>query len=440
MAQGQFGTPRAYKGTGLSPSPKVKRTKRLGRVLDYSPKARRRRARQEYLDRPITQGPLTGREAVQEARQLAGLKYGSADRMLGREIKGSQGQHRTIDRAYDLYGQKLGAIAAQTQQAYSNFQNAAYQQANQDTAQVQQGAVPGSELSGQVQNAAAVRNAQTVNFGGMLGAQGAAQTAYQNDQRRIGELERIGSHGQEKKYRRELKAKRRDLRTEKGQYRGEVLRQIRDDERKWTLEQVAFELDKYQAEQDARSDKAKLRADRAHDRKMEKKADRAERRAGLPSGFQSWKQYNAYKRKHEGHGHTVIGGTHDEPNKSGGDSDEDRPERSYGPGGNFTRAELKANRDKWESARNLAFQLVKSNRGAKLSVGELATIISGEQGVPIKMARAAAMRAKRGGVKPPLARTVKRRYGVKVKVKKGGSGGGSQGVDVIGDVISNVLG
>jgi hypothetical protein len=424
MAAGRFPNP-----------PKVKKNPRrpLGRVFDASARARRRQDRRAMLDRPVTQGPVDGREAMQEARQAAGLKYGSADRMLGREIKGSVGQHRQIDRAYNLYGQKLGAIAAQTMGAYQNFQNAAYQQANQDTAQVQQGAVPGSELSQQTQNAAAVRNANTVNFGGMIGAQGASQTAYQNDQRRIGELERLGAHGKEKSYRRELKGQRRDIRKEKGQYRSEVLRQIRDDERKWTLEQVAFEIDKYQAAQDAANDRRDDKRAKAEEKRDRKEARRDAKMQNLPSGFRSWKAYNAYKAKHEGHGHTVVGGTHDEPNKSSGSggSDSDGPSPA-------TPTERRNNREEWRKA----VQLVRSKPPATPDDVKAAISALVGRGHDPLMARAAVQRVFRGYVKPSLARRIRREYpGVKPSTKrKGRSPAAGNVVGGVNDIVNSLPG
>jgi hypothetical protein len=413
MAAGRFPNP-----------PKVKKNPRrpLGRVFDASARARRRQDRRAMLDRPVTQGPVDGREAMIEARRAAGLKYGSADRMLGREIKGSVGQHRQIDRAYNLYGQKLGAIAQQTMGAYQNFQNAAYQQANQDTARVQQGAVPGSELSQQTQNAAAVRNANTVNFGGMIGAQGASQTAYQNDQRRIGELERLGAHGKEQSYRRELKGQRRDIRKEKGQYRSEVLRQIRDDERKWTLEQVAFEIDKYQAAQDAANDRAKLKSDRKHDRAMEKRA-----REALRVSERNNQRTNQTSRQNNREDNVQSDINNPRSSANGG-----------GSGSGATPTQRRNNREEWRKA----VQLVRSKPPATPDDVKAAISALVGRGHDPLMARAAVQRVFRGYVKPSLARRIRREYpGVKPSTKrKGRSPAAGNVVGGVNDIVNSLPG
>src|SRR5687767_7429437 len=102
MAAGKF-------GYGQPKVQKPKKPNRVGRVMDWSPTARKRRKlrqeRRQFNEAPYGQNTLTGRDAVQEARRAAGYKYGSAQRDLRQELGTVPGQHRAIDLAFNIYGQ-----------------------------------------------------------------------------------------------------------------------------------------------------------------------------------------------------------------------------------------------------------------------------------------------------------------------------------------------
>jgi len=234
----------------------------------------RHRRRRQGRGRPLT-APLRPKDVRREVRSSANQRFGGVEHELGRDIRASRQRQRQVG---DWYGNYLRSVAA-GQQAVQN----AYAQANQqtqdlintssarDTANTQRlqaeeaksaavRGAPTSTAAAQRESAAqAQRNYLSSAYAGKVGAMGANQFAYAQQQRNMGKRQSIEARQEEKRRRGTLKEKRRDLRRERGEYAVTRRGELRDKERDYLIQRRAFP--------EARAERALKERENAQDQK-----------------------------------------------------------------------------------------------------------------------------------------------------------------------------
>lgn len=226
--------------------------------------------------------PLSGRSLNREVNAEAKLQYGPQFRQLDSERRISQQASVNDQSWYNNYLQ-VSQQAAQQQASYTKgFQDAAYQQANtaaasdqaQNASQLAQqnqsaairGTAPGPEVAQNMQAGVAARQAQGTAMGGVLAAQGQAQTGYLEGRVGTAAGEGIQAQVDEQRRRSKIEQLAQELKGEMGAFKIKARGELRESERKYALERSAFDLDvtkeSNDAAQAAADDKRQARTER----------------------------------------------------------------------------------------------------------------------------------------------------------------------------------
>lgn len=417
-----------------------RRTRRVrirGRLLTEAETRRRaRRIHQNALKRReaarndpsrITQ-PLTPKLLDRELDSAVRQKFRGQERQLEGEQRISDAQQRAIDGAFDLYAKRLQDIEQRTKDAYGKAGQKIDERTQASAAQAEQqrqalsaaqkadaekrGATVDPSLDATAQQAAAARRAIADSFGNLVSTQGANQGAYLLDKERIGERSRIDEKGKEGARRRLIEQAIRDLGAEKGDFRIQYKADARDRERKYGLERAAFDLDAYEARQEAAADRSKARADAREDRRKARK-DRQDR---VPKGFRSLRQFEQWRDKHIAHGHNVTStGGHTIPGKGKGKGGSGG---SGGSGGGRKNPFTPTQRNNAKRTFRQYVDIIR-DQGVKRGRGQTAlNYLVDEHGAGSdrSLARAAVMTALYGGVDQKTRNRIYRDYGIYLRL------------------------
>lgn len=213
-----------------------------------------RRALKRRLDAPFVPGSaLTNRDVAHDRNAELALRYGPAEKQLGQ-------RQQNVTHWFDQYKADLAAkgqqqaqmyqqaVAQTQQQAAQSQQAAADQRARLDAEARADAASRGATYSGipglQSTAGAETRKGLADLMASLVGAQGAATTAYTADQSGVASASQLSEH---------LKGEKalEDLLKEKGAYGQDYMAKRRDAERQNVLENLAFGLKEQAAQVDA---------------------------------------------------------------------------------------------------------------------------------------------------------------------------------------------
>jgi len=218
---------------------------------------RRQREMNERLAQPVVEGSrMTNREAARERNATVDLRYGPLDHQLQQQLQQSQRVQQAIPQWYDQYRQLASAAQAGSQQGYQAATQQ-FQQMQAATGQPQGqaeiaamnqqaqalGGVADPQAAQVAAQAAQVRAGMAGSLGGVVAAQGAGQNAYAHNLLANTGRHQIESLLSELQQDRDIRDDQAQLGREKGAYRTQVDRQIRDREQRSVLERAAFNLD-----------------------------------------------------------------------------------------------------------------------------------------------------------------------------------------------------
>lgn len=207
------------------------------------------------------------------------LEFGDTDLELAKQRRVSGQASLNVGDWWSGYQRDVEAARRRGQAGSQQAQQQVYGQANTARAQDQsqsakmdeeaqkqaalRGTTAGPNVAAQAQ---ASRTALSSSFGGLVGAQGAAQNAYMADKYRIGGGIRASELQKEQGRGRQIDEEARKVASKKGAYRTSARASLVDAERKAQLEAAAFGLDVSKATDTA--------ADRAADNRRQARADR----------------------------------------------------------------------------------------------------------------------------------------------------------------------
>lgn len=322
---------------------------------------------------------LTGRQGLDLANRMADLRYGEPLRQVRQD-------QANVEPWFDRYRQQV----QQAGQTFTGQMTPVIQQAQQ-TAQaagqntLPQGVDPTSEQGTDAALAAASRKALGDAFASLLTAQTGAQQGYFASQ--AGPVSGSAELGLKS----QLAGERRGLRRERDAYKASEVGNIRENERRYGLEQAAFGLDQAEAVADVQD---KARDDRRA-RKQEKRERREKGREVNKYGYPEaqWKRFSTSHRQR------II-------DKFDGKSSE-------GGGGDFTPLQVRETKKEIRRATALIQGKLKGKKSAPASFWSQAySALLSEKDMDPAIARAAIQLVRFGKVRPGVANTLKSDYGV----------------------------
>lgn len=344
--------------------------------------------------------PLTGPSMRREVNAEAKLQYGPQFNQLDSERRISDQQSTNLQGWYKDYQAKVEQSAAQQAAYTKGFQDSAYSQANTaaatDTAQNQQlaqqqgqsaairGTTVGPQVAQTAQAGVAARQAQGTAMGGVLAAQGQAQTGYLQGKVGTAAGEAVQAQVDEQRRRGKIEQLSRELKSEMGQFKVKARGELRDTERKYALERQAFGLDV----QKAANDQANTRADN----RRQARSDRALNRDRQADN----QRMNAADSERARHNRQLEAEADARNNKGGPSS--------------FTPKQVRDNRVKLQNGQGIAND--HSGKGYQGLVQDMV-----DAGYDREMARVIALRATGQDVPKPLLRRFHRQYGFVPKHK-----------------------
>lgn len=373
--------------------------------------------RQRVMDDPnwMTM-PQTMRNVLDEGREAAQLQYAPVRRQLRDEIRTSRRQHDSIDAGYDLYTRKIAELQrrqqALSQGAVANVAWGANQARAHDASQIQnlQGAAQqdaaqrGASAAAPADAAQASRARQMLDnsWAGLLAHQGVSAGQRLLGEERIGEGRRLSAHAQENAREGLLREKQRELKSDRGAFLADWLAKARENERRYLLERQVFGLQKKEQKAeiaDKKRDDKRAMIEAYLDAQDEKRDDMRQR---IKDRWDMTDDQfdNAIDRAELNR-------------KSAKDRQDAQDDGDNGP----TDSVRRGAKEDWEGAKARAMAIAGNKKLKDLTVEQIASNVESKSSVPYAVALAAAQRAKRGGVDPKLARKLRKRYGLKVKVR-----------------------
>lgn len=341
------------------------------------------------------------------------IRFEPAEQEIAAERRISDQQVANTGSWYNDYQRSVAAANQNTQAGYRGAQQSVYGQANlsrqQDQTQASQldqsaqanatlrGATAGANPAAQ---AAAARQTSNNSFGGLLGAQGAAQNTYGNQMYANAAGMRASELQKEQARRRLVEKKGQDLAKEKGAARLTTRQELEDQAWKTRLEEATFNLKR----NDTAADNARL----AQGQKQTAKNQALTRKQTAKNQRQIAKDKAAQRRLTQ-RGQNLTDQRAREKAAKGG-----KGGAKGGKGKNdaFTPTQKRGNVDKYQKARGLV-----QSDGKGHSAGHMVKTLVRKGWNPI-LARAAVQRELYGGVDKKLAQRIKREFGFNVKIRK----------------------
>ena len=218
---------------------------------------RQRVKAQKQRQRNSLTAPITDPKDVRrEVRAAANLEFRPLARQLQGEVRASRQRERDIGRWYGQAGRQIRRITRATNKDYrrtgnqvrkdirsatgmSALANAALNQQDAELAKLT-GATYDPSASQTSSAAAAQRALLQTALGGMLRTQGASQRGYLRGQRVSAKREGLYQRGQEAKRRQSIRDDQRELKKARGEFAVEYRGNLRDKERDYKIERMAF--------------------------------------------------------------------------------------------------------------------------------------------------------------------------------------------------------
>jgi hypothetical protein len=337
---------------------------------------------------------------------LTELQYGGQQREIEAQRRISGQQSVNMGGWYQDYLNRVQQ-AQQSQAAYTKgFQDAAYQQTNTaamaDTGQNQQllaqqqaqaaqrGTTVDPSVAQNMQAGVAARQATGTAMGGLLAAQGQAQTAYLGNRVGVAAQQGIQAQQDEQRKRAQIDQLAQDLQKEMGAFKVKTKLDLREQRHTRRLENAAFNLDVSSEAADQADDRADNRRMTQAERRQQREA-RSRIRDRRQDNRRDQQRLSLDERKEQRMRDQDLADDGRLNGSSGGSSG----------GKSFTPTQVRSGR---KSLRNLVGR-VKNNVDPPDSVDPL-------------LARAAVQIADNGGVSPKLARQIKRQYGFTPKINR----------------------
>jgi hypothetical protein len=337
---------------------------------------------------------------------LTELQYGGQVRELDAQRRISDQHSTNMSGWYQDYLNRSQQAQAQQAAYTQGFQAAAYQQANQaamvDTGQNQQllaqqnqqaaqrGMTVDPSVAQTLQGGVAARQATGTAMGGLLAAQGQAQTAYLGNRVAVAGQQGIQAQQDEQRKKAQIDQLAQDLQREMGAFKVKTKMDLREQRHTRRLENAAFGLDQAEFAADVADDRADNRRLSKAERRQQREA-RSRIRDRRQDNIRDQQRLSLDERKEQRMRDQDLADDGRLNGSSGGSSG----------GKSFTPTQVRSGR---KSLRNLVGR-VKNNVDPPDSVDPL-------------LARAAVQIADNGGVSPKLARQIKRQYGFTPKINR----------------------